>query len=268
MWAIASTPQEKALARLAIGAFFFALRSCEYLHVKGERKTKLLCVENIRFFHNGRLIPHSSPDLASSSVVSITFLSQKTDLKNQTVTMYRTNDALLCPVRAWAGIIQSILQSPTGSPTSTVNTLRLPSGQTIRLDAKPMITLIRSAATLIGEDKLGFPASELGTHSIRSGAAMAMCLEGVETFQIKLIGRWSSDAFLRYIRKQVMEFAQNVSGRMIRTPDFYSIPNIPPTHTSRAPEQNPQELFGGRLLPQHFSHLGNVPPHFPSLRAY
>ncbi len=30
-----------------------------------------------------------------------------------------------------------------------------------------------------------------------------------------LIGRWSSNAFFRYIRKQVMEFSHNVSKKML-----------------------------------------------------
>ncbi len=41
-------------------------------------------------------------------------------------------------------------------------------------------------------------------HSIRSGAAMAMYLGECPVFMIMLIGCWSSDAFLRYIRKQVL----------------------------------------------------------------
>jgi len=41
-----------------------------------------------------------------------------------------------------------------------------------------------------------------------------------------LIGRWSSDAFLRYIRKQVMEFSQNVAKRMLSCQNFRHIPDI------------------------------------------
>ena len=39
-----------ALCELFIGAFFFAMRSCEYVKVSGYRKQKLLKVDNIRFF--------------------------------------------------------------------------------------------------------------------------------------------------------------------------------------------------------------------------
>ena len=79
---------------------------------------------------------------------------------------------------------------------------------------------------------------------------MAMYLAGVPVFTIMLIGRWSSDAFLRYIRRQVQEFSAGVSRRMILTPDFFTIPS----EAAAGPEDprtcgNPQN-FSGRGL--HF----------------
>jgi len=44
---------------------------------------------------------------------------------------------------------------------------------------------------------------------------MAMYLAGVPVFTIMLLGRWSSNAFLRYIRKQVKEFSRGISAKMI-----------------------------------------------------
>jgi hypothetical protein len=87
---------------------------------------------------------------------------------------------------------------------------------------------LRDIARKIGEDVLGFPAEDIGTHSIRSGGAMAMYLAGVPVFTIMLIGRWSSDAFLRYIRKQVLQFSVGVSKRMVATQesDFFTLPDF------------------------------------------
>ena len=45
------TPLDEAMGELACGAFFFGMRSCEYLAVTGKtRKTKRLKIRNIRFF--------------------------------------------------------------------------------------------------------------------------------------------------------------------------------------------------------------------------
>jgi hypothetical protein len=55
MWELAETPKENHLARLVIGPFYHAMRSCEYLKVQGERRTKkVLCVHNLRFFRGLR----------------------------------------------------------------------------------------------------------------------------------------------------------------------------------------------------------------------
>ena len=40
-----------------------------------------------------------------------------------------------------------------------------------------------------------------------------------------LIGRWSSDAFLRCIRHQVQEFTSGISARMIQHPSFFNVPH-------------------------------------------
>ena len=39
-----------------------------------------------------------------------------------------------------------------------------------------------------------------------------------------LISRWSSDAFLRYIRTQVQEFARGFSLNMVSGPEFFTVP--------------------------------------------
>ena len=51
-----------------------------------------------------------------------------------------------------------------------------------------------------------------------------MALDKIEVYTIKLIGRWKSDAFLCYIRKQVKEFTFDVSTQMIRNKHFSHIP--------------------------------------------
>jgi hypothetical protein len=66
---------------------------------------------------------------------------------------------------------------------------------------------------------------------------MAMYLAGVSVFSIVLIGRWSSTAFLKYIRKQVQEFLQGISSKTIEVQSFKHVHN--PT------EMNQMENIGG-----------------------
>ena len=105
-----------------------------------------------------------------------------------------------------------------------------------------MITdLCRDGVVAIGETKVGIRRSEIGTRSIRSGAAIAMYLVGVPVFSIMIVGRWSSTAFLKYIQKQVQEFSQGISSKMTEVQSSKHVQN--PTET------NPMEnIVGGSFL--------------------
>ena len=46
----------------------------------------------------------------------------------------------------------------------------------------------------------GVGARQYGTHSFRIGAATTAALKGIPAEQIMTMGRWRSDAYLRYIR--------------------------------------------------------------------
>lgn len=54
---------------------------------------------------------------------------------------------------------------------------------------------------------------------------MAMYLSGVAIITIMLIGRWRSDSFIKYIRKQILQFTSGVSDKMASISEFYTIPS-------------------------------------------
>jgi hypothetical protein len=101
------------------------------------------------------------------------------------------------------------------------------------------------------EIQLGFQANEIGTHSIRSGGAMAMKLSGAEDSTIRLIGRWKSDSFLKYIRKQIQQFSSNISSRMLDHEHFTHIPsfnsNSSPSKLRMAPSPKKQDKKASTL---------------------
>lgn len=223
-----TTPRLQAIANLCTGAFFFAMRSCEYLSVGGlPRKTKRLRLRNIKFYKNQIEVPHSSTELTKSDFVSITFEDQKNDQKNDTITMHSTTDHILCPVKSWARVILRVLDIPDADQDYFVNSF-WDNGKLHFISNKDALRALKAAAVTIGEAKLGFAPADLGTHSLRSGAAMAMYLDEVPVYTIMLIGRWSSDAFLLYIRKQVEQFSHNVSNRMIQNLSFTHVPDSNP----------------------------------------
>jgi hypothetical protein len=123
--------------------------------------------------------------------------------------------------------------------------------------SKNVINTLQDAVEAIGEDRLGIKKEEVGTHSIRSGAAMAMYLGERPVYTIMLIGRWSSDAFLQYIRKQVMEFSQNIAKKMLTLQNYRHIPKInkrilpeDPWHCNNPHNAETRRNVGGNAIRQ------------------
>ena len=185
------------MGQLATGAFFFGMRSCEYRSDRGTRKTRQSTVGNVRFFKNNiELKVKSSNFILYADTVSITFTFQKNKKKMVTVTQPRSGKPI-CPVIVWAKIILRVLSYEGSSEDTCVNTIRTNKGISY-ITREEMLTHIRH--TVNNMSGLEFKGEEVGTHSVRSSLAMVLYLSKRPISTIMLLGRWSSDAFLLYIR--------------------------------------------------------------------
>jgi hypothetical protein len=158
--------------------------------------------------------------------VCCTFELQKRDAKDDTITQHLSGDKLLCPVIVWASIVKQIRSYKNSTSTTTVNTYQFQNSETFHsFTGTELLKWLRFATTSIGLNTLGFTAEDVGLHSARSRAAMAMYLAHRPGVTIMLLGRWSSDTFLRYIRKQVKAFSSGISLKMIQHEHFFTIPS-------------------------------------------
>ena len=231
---ISFTSRDQALAWLLIGAIFFAMRSCEYLATSSESKkrTRIIRLKNISFKKNSRLINHADSKLDESDLVRIQFEYQKNDKRDVSIHMFKSGDKVLCPIIAWARTVQRVRKIPNSSDNSQVCLFKDDRGTISLLNSDHVRSRLRSTVELIGEDSLGFNKDEIGLHSIRSGGAMAMFLSGTSPVIIQRVGRWSSDAFLEYIREQVETFTLNVSKNMLQFEEFSNLKVNNNTHSS------------------------------------
>ena len=164
----------------------------------------------------------------TATTVSITFVNQKNDVNYETVTQHRNGHKQQDPVVIWARIANRIHELPDSKPTTPINAFwNKHTTKTEFVTSHMILQSLKWAVDELGPDHLGFSSDEIGCHSIRSGAAMAMYLNQVPTYTIMLQGRWCSDAFLRYTRKQVKEFSDRVSAAMVSldTYAFFTIPD-------------------------------------------
>jgi hypothetical protein len=218
---------DRSIVQLTGLGIFFAFRSCEYLDVPQAEhgQTEILRLRNIRFFKDGELVQHSHPELEFADCVSLTFERQKHEEKNDTVTQEASGDSVLCPVRFAAGLVWRICSYPNTNSNTKISTY-ISNGTVGNLKSVQAINTLRDVVGTMGKTRLGIAKEEVGAHSIRSSAAMAMYLGECPVYRVMLISHWSSDAFLRYIRKQVMEFSHNVSKRMLKFQNYRHIPNF------------------------------------------
>ena len=170
-------------------------------------------------------ISHKSPEIANADVVSITFIFQKNGEKEATITQHQSKNKL-CPVKAWAAIVTRIRAYPGNKDSTPVNTY-MKQKKLKQFTSTQIRNYLRLMVSEIGTTKLGIDIDRVGTHSLRTSAAMLLYLAEVRTSTIMLLGRWKSDAFLLYLRRQFKEFTQGVTEAMTSQPNvFFQIPGL------------------------------------------
>lgn len=142
---------------------------------------------------------HSSP-----SFLRVFLRRAKTDPFGKGVGIYLGKTGLpLCPVVA---ILNFLAQRPSGPGPLLICQDQTP------LTKDRFVSKVRRALTMLGIDQKLYSG-----HSFRIGAATTAAAAGVPAHLIKTMGRWSSEAYLLYIREPRDSLAA-VSGKIARTP--------------------------------------------------
>jgi hypothetical protein len=110
-----SDPGLQTFHELTRLAFFFAMRSCEYLKVTSDRRTHPLRLRNLVFRRCNAIVPHDNPNLHLADTITVMFEYQKTELRNDSITQSKPGYILLCPVGAGATIVRRLLANPVDS---------------------------------------------------------------------------------------------------------------------------------------------------------
>jgi hypothetical protein len=154
----------------------------------------------------------------------VTFEDQKNAIKNDSRSQRRTTDHLLCPGRRFGRAVRRIVETvPNWTEDTLLCTVRS-AGKTHTINNKfTKRVLCHTCQLYRGHETFGFHPHEIGNRSIRSGAAMALFMKDHSTAKIMILGRWSSDAFLVYIRPQVLERASNMSHDMVSFDSFLDV---------------------------------------------
>ena len=118
-----ATNSQKSIARAVIIAYFYAMRSCEFSEVNGERKTMVVTLACAHFSSkNKSTARHDDDDIFSAFAVSVTFRTQNNGDKEERTTQENTGDSLLNPVPQLADLIRMLRDHPASSDDTKICT--------------------------------------------------------------------------------------------------------------------------------------------------
>jgi len=190
----------KAGCDLLTIAFYFLLRVGEYTGhgKKAKRRTKQFRACDITFFDaHDNIIPNTAPlhilYTATTAVMRIT--NQKNGTRGSRIS-HTTSGTTACPVKALGRRVHYIMNHPECNEEDIISTYYSPRTRSARpLQGGDINKMIKTAVSLLGLDKKGFPPEAVSSHSLRAGGAMAMHLNNIDRDKIRQQGRCSSDTF-------------------------------------------------------------------------
>jgi hypothetical protein len=154
------------VADLALGAFFFAMRSCEHTKSVPIGRTKRVHLGCFVFrTASRRVLLHSGPKLlCHAECVTIVFEDQKNGKKMDARTHSRSGHKFLCPVLRWGSAIQRTIATIPGWSEQTALFSVVLDGDTIKIGNAFVRKLLRKPAPYSGVSKLsGSTLKKLGT---------------------------------------------------------------------------------------------------------
>ena len=217
------TAKDRAVADMIIIAFFFLLRPGEYTGTENDDtpfrfQDIQLCIGQLVI----PLLTSTNAQLWAATSVSLTFTTQKNGVRGEVVNHGLSGHNLLCPVRA---VVRQIihLRSHQATP-GTVLATYFHNNRTYKVQAKDVTAVLRESARVLGP-QYNFSEQDVSARSLRAGGAMALFNSNVDSDTIRLIGRWQSDAMLRYLHLQAQPVMQGFASRMLQGRDYVFVPS-------------------------------------------
>jgi len=204
------------VADLVTVAYFFLLRVGEYTHTtarKGQTKrTVPLRKQDITFWKDKHVLPHCSTlaELLQADGVTINLANQKNGKRNTQLFHSHSNDINFTPTRSLARLVHLIRDQPDDKP---LGSYRDGNGWK-RASARHILEAVRLGAVQDNLAQCGFDLKRIGTHSLRSGGATRLKIEGHADSTIMLLGRWSGNTYLKYIQTQITQLSAGIAATM------------------------------------------------------
>ena len=159
------------------------------------------------------------------TAVTLCLLNQKLGIRGAPITHHKLDDdhpaADICPVKA---VLRRLRNSRKHSKFQRyiISTYVTKKNELATISARTITVALKRCVKMLKLDKIGIYDTLVSTHSLRSGGATAMFLNGISETVIKKMGRWSSDTFLLYIQEQLSIFLRDVAKNMSHKIPFHN----------------------------------------------
>jgi hypothetical protein len=214
---------EQAIADMITIAFFFLLRPGEYTGTTSDDAS--FCMDDISCYIDGRRLDTMTatyPELDAATSVAYTWTTQKNGTRGEKMIHSRSGDSLCCPVRATVRRLKHLRLHNAKSSTTIASYYR--GNRRIAVKARDVTDTLRSAMTA-NVHRTGVQAHEISARSLRAGGAMALLCGKVDFDLIRILGRWHSDAMIRYLHMQAQPVMQNFASTMFNNGTYDFLPD-------------------------------------------
>ena len=223
---------ERHVIDLIIVAFFWLLRPAEYLESSNpEARSQAFLFKHIHLTIGGTVYDAPSAPLNDeSSIARIThsaleFSDQKNAVKGEKVGHRATSDPFWCPSKALGRIARRLQLAGAPPDTPIHHHYNYADKQWYTVPPQFVTNALRYSAENL-QHQTGIDPILLSARSLRPGGATALLCANVSKDAIQLLGRWKSDAMLRYLRIQAHAFSDNYAQRMLDAGDYTFAPGV------------------------------------------
>ena len=203
-------------------AFFFLLRPGEYTHPA--ENSHPFRIQDVRLWIGDRQLAVSTAtaaELLAADFVGLEFTTQKNGTRGEVIGHGSSFHPTACPV---AVVVRRLLYLRSINAPPDTFLCAYHNGTTLKLLNTSAITQLLRQACQSLHDAFGFTAADISAKSLRSSGAMALLNERIDRDIIQLIGRWKSDAMLRYLHIQAHTLMRGYAKVMLHGGNYALIP--------------------------------------------
>jgi hypothetical protein len=214
-----------AIANIIVIAFFYLLCLGEYTGTTTDDAAFSLADIGL---HVGdrRLNLFTAPahDIFASTAASYTFTTQKNGTRNETITHGRSGDPYCCPVMATIRLVLYHLGRKTVTPKTPIASYYTTNNRRAPIKSQDITDTLRNAAAFLRSDT-GLNPQDISARSLRAGGAMALLCGNVDHNLIQMLGRWHSDAMMRYLHLQAQPIMKKFAVAMFNDGNYTFLPD-------------------------------------------